>query len=624
MEYKRIADRTRWVTLAIASVVIACLAWGISGALAASQSPSPAASASGKLTLRLAWDRYPDTFNPFTMYDASAYEIVALNYDLLVGFDPKTLGHPQGLDKATGLAYEWTQAPDQLSWTFKLRQNVKWQDGQPFTAKDVVFTYEYCLKNQMGLYIDYLNFVKDVVAVDDNTVRFDLTQPKANILGMWVPILPEHIWSKIPPATAEGNYSPKPPLIGTGAFQTVAWHDQDFVKMKANLNYWRGRPTVDELLWITYQNTSSMTEDLIAGKLQYAYDIPEADFPRVANTPGLKAWAPVTIGFDELCMNCYNSPDSQGNPVLRDVKFRQALNWAVDKNAITTVAYGGFGEPADTIINKGFYHDPDWHWTPPAAETYGFDLNKAKALLDAAGYKDTNGDGIREDHQGKPIKLRLWGRSSSQTSDRSGRKIAGWFKQIGLQIDYSLMTNNQITKYVNLTTNSQGRYAPDYDMFLWGWGGDVDPNFILSVFLTKAIGVNNWSDSCFSNKEYDQDFIKQQGQTDPLQRKATIDRMQQILYEESPYIVLAYPKDSSGYETTWGPWIEAPEGKGPVAYNTYPDSYLALHPLSGATGTAKSNTTVLIIVVIVVAALVVLGVIVWLIVRRGQRREEVG
>jgi peptide/nickel transport system substrate-binding protein len=265
-----------------------------------------------------------------------------------------------------------------------------------------------------------------------------------------------------------------------------------------------------------------------------------------------------------------------------------------------------------------------WHWTPPANEAYGFDLEKAKALLDAAGYKDSNNDGIREDHQGKPIKLRLWGRTDSQSSDLAGRKIAGWFKQIGLQIDYSLMTNQQITKFVNQTTNSQGRYAPDYDMFIWGWGGDVDPNFILSVFLTKAIGLNNWSDSCFSNKEFDKLFIKQQGQTDPAQRKLSIDRMQQILYEESPYIVLVYPKDSTGYQTAWGPWVSAPDGKGPVAYNTYPDSYISLHPLSGtAAGAAKSNTTVLIIV-IVAAALIVLGVVVVLVVRRGKRREEVG
>jgi peptide/nickel transport system substrate-binding protein len=624
VEHKRITERTRWLALAVAGIVIACLVWGISGALAASQSPVPGASASGKLTLKMGWDRYPDTFNPFTMYEAPAYEVIALNYDLLVGFDAKTLEHPQGLDQATGLAYEWTQAPDQLSWTFKLRQNVKWQDGQPFTAKDVVFTYEYCLKNSMGLYIDYLNFVKGVVAVDDYTVRFDLTQPKANILGMWVPIIPEHIWSKIPGDVAQGNYSPKPPLVGTGAFQTVAWKDQDFVKMAANKDYWRGAPAVDELLWVTYQNTSSMTEDLIAGKLQYAYDIPPADFSRVGNTPGLKAWAPVTIGFDELAINSYNNADSQGNPVLRDIKFRQALNWAVDKNAIATVAYGGFGEPADTVINKGFFSNPDWHWTPPANEAYGFDLEKAKALLDAAGYKDSNNDGIREDHQGKPIKLRLWGRTDSQSSDLAGRKIAGWFKQIGLQIDYSLMTNQQITKFVNQTTNSQGRYAPDYDMFIWGWGGDVDPNFILSVFLTKAIGLNNWSDSCFSNKEFDKLFIKQQGQTDPAQRKLSIDRMQQILYEESPYIVLVYPKDSTGYQTAWGPWVSAPDGKGPVAYNTYPDSYISLHPLSGtAAGAAKSNTTVLIIV-IVAAALIVLGVVVVLVVRRGKRREEVG
>ena len=117
---------------------------------------------------------------------------------------------------------------------------------------------------------------------------------------------------------------------------------------------------------------------------------------------------------------------SRGNPVLKDPKFRQALNWAVDRDKICAIVYGGHARPATTVITADYYTDPDWHWEPPADVKYSFDLEKAKQLLDAAGYKDTDGDGIRED-AGKPIELRLWCRAGSTTYQNVERLVAGWF-----------------------------------------------------------------------------------------------------------------------------------------------------------------------------------------------------
>ena len=87
-------------------------------------------------------------------------------------------------------------------------------------------------------------------------------------------------------------------------------------------------------------------------------------------------------GYDELGFNCYTGGPSLGNPVLKDWKFRQALQWAVDKNKLCAVAYGGMAKPADTIITANYYHNPDWHWTPPADQAYSFNLAKAGADAD--------------------------------------------------------------------------------------------------------------------------------------------------------------------------------------------------------------------------------------------------
>ena len=118
-------------------------------------------------------------------------------------------------------------------WTFHLREGVTWQDGVAFTASDVAFTYNYIIDNEMGAYSSLTTFIDKVVAVDDPTVEISCSKPKANILRTWIPILPEHIWSKVKPAAAGAGYRNKPPIIGTGPFQVTEVKKGDYVRMVA-------------------------------------------------------------------------------------------------------------------------------------------------------------------------------------------------------------------------------------------------------------------------------------------------------------------------------------------------------------------------------------------------------
>ena len=167
---------------------------------------------------------------------------------------------------------------------------------------------------------------------------------------------------------------------------------------------------------------------------------------RCRATPALASEACSQKAFDYLSFNCYTGP-SLGNPVLRDVKFRQALNWAVDKDKLTTLAYQTYADPATSIFEVNFY-DPnlDWHWEPPADVKYTFDLTKAKQALADAGYKDTDGDGILNDPKNgdKDIKLRLWSRTESAQSQVMGKLITGWWKDLGLDIQYSVEDNGTL------------------------------------------------------------------------------------------------------------------------------------------------------------------------------------
>ncbi len=138
--------------------------------------------------------------------------------------------------------------------------------------------------------------------------------------------------------------------------------------MVANKDYWRGAPKVDQIVFSLYTNADTMVADLKSGAIQASWDIPQAEFGPIGSTPDLTAIGGVLNGFNHMGCNCYTGKASLGNPVLKDWRFRQALNWAIDRQKVVSIGYSGHATPATTIIRSGYYKPPlDWHWPPPAA-----------------------------------------------------------------------------------------------------------------------------------------------------------------------------------------------------------------------------------------------------------------
>ena len=628
-------SRPALILSAAAAVVVLALGlvWGLGAAVAAGESPtptlygdsaSPAASpaagapspAAGTVVYKVGWLAEPDNLNPFIGYLWSSFEMWYLAYDPLVGYDYGELKPIKGED-SPGLATDWTTSPDGKTWTFTIRGGVKWQDGQPLTAADVAFTYNYIIDNELSNFTTYTEGIIRAVAVDDTTVRFDCSQPKANMLRIWAPILPAHIWSKISGKDAAGKFANAPPFVGSGPFQCVEWKKNSYVKLVANPDYWRGAPSIDELLFEYYTNADTMVQDLKSGMIDGATGLLDAQYRQLLSEPGIEARTVHVNGFDELGFNCYTGP-SRGNPVLTDAKFRQALNYAIDKDKICTIAYGGHALPATSVITADYYSDPDWHWEPPAEAAYGFDLEVARQKLDEAGYRDTDGDGVR-DYKGKPIELRLASRSESMISQNVGKLLTGWFTDIGLKIKLTTMDDGALTDQMYATKD--GKFNPDYDMFLWGWYSDLDPGSLLGYFTTGQI--DSWSDCAWSNAEYDKLFVEQNRTIDPAARKALIDRMQQILYEESPYIVTAYSNDLEAYNTAdWEGYAASPSKIGNVLFPPYGnagnENFLLITPKTAQT--AASGGSSLGLWVAVIAAAVIVALVVVLLVRRRRPR----
>jgi peptide/nickel transport system substrate-binding protein len=600
--------------LASAALLIAlmtlALAWPAAGHASTSASPSPSGT-----TLRVGWLVEPENLNPYIGLLGQDYEIYRLNYDYLVGYDAKSLS-PE-----PAIATSWSLSPDQKTWTFKIRQGVKWQDGQPLTADDVAFSYNYIIENQITTYTTYTDGIVRAVATSPDTVKIICSRPKANLLAPNVPIVPEHIWSKISGKSATTSYPNKPPVVGSGPFQVVEWKRGSYLKLQANKDYWGGAPKVDSVVFQTYTNADTMLADLKGGTLDAATGLPLAQVKQVRATAGTTVLKGTYWRFNELGMNCYDSPDSLGNPVLLDQKFRHALNWAVDRDKIVSIAFFGQATTGSTLLPPY----STYHWEAPAGEQYTYDPAKAKAELAAAGYKDTDGDGYVETKAGKPLDLRLYVTTDSTENQSAAKLIAGELKDVGVRVTLSVMDSGALLDAQYNYVNGGKTYAPDYDMFIWYWTQDPDPSIMLSV-LTKG-QIEGWSDTCWWTPEYDRLYTKQDSQLDTGARVATAQQLQQIAYEATPYVVFAYPFEIEAYRgDRWEGVVPSPSDvkgyDGSAFYNYFNvDTYRFIHPRTATTSSSSGSTT-WIVVVVVVAVLVVAGALVLVLRRRSHSVEE--
>ena len=259
-----------------------------------------------------------------------------------------------------------------------------------------------------------------------------------------------------------------------------------------------------------------MVQDLKIGRASSgAWGMPEAQFKQLADRPArLHHSAGLQKGFDDLGFNCYTGP-SLRQPGAAGLAVPPGA--ATGRSTSSKLVEHRLRRPAPRRRPRS--SDPDYYDPTPTgtgrrrpARPTRFDLAKASQMLTAAGYPLKNG--VRLNKQGKPIVLRLCARSEPPAEPAAGKLIAGWFAQLGLKIKLSVHRRRRAhDRHLQLRAST---FKPDYDMFLWDWGGGPDPNFILSVFTTAQI--NNWSDCAWSEPAYDRLFLEQQTTIDPTKR----------------------------------------------------------------------------------------------------------
>jgi peptide/nickel transport system substrate-binding protein len=603
-----------WAGILAAAVLALGIAGLVSPGTAAAGEASPTPSSQDKVVLRVGWMGDIDNLNPLIGWSNNVYEIYAQEYLLMVGRDWDTY-KPDG----SGIAKSWEVSPDGLVWTFMMNEGMTWHDGEPITAEDAVFTYNFIIENEIAAYASFVGGIDHTEVVDDLTYKVVCKTPVANMTMLWIPCLPEHIWGKMTAKEASQTFQNPAPCIGSGPYQVVEWKKERYLRMEAYDDFYLGKPTVDELIFVVYQNGDTMVQDLKSGSIDAAYLFPPAQYQPLKDTEGIEAIEFSWFNWDYIGFNCYEG-ESKGNPVLRDKDFRAALEYAIDRDKLVELAYGGHAWPGYTFLPPDNWTDPDYAWAPPEGEARDFDPEQAKAKLEEAGYKDTDGDGVRES-KGKPIEIRLWAPAESPESQRAGKLISGWWEAVG--VDVVLSVQDEGVYFDNIWAYDGDTFAPDFDAYLWNWDGYADPGQSLTCYTTAQI--EGWNEYAWSNEEYDRLDALQSAEMDPDKRADYIKQMQAVMYEDCPGITTVFPLKLEAYRTDkWDGWSRCNNGNGGAFLGaSMPQPYARLTPkVAEETQSSSSATTVTIIVV--VAAVVVVLILVFVVLRRrgGHALEE--
>ncbi len=543
------------------------------------------------------------------------------------GFDVWNMQYATLTDKAAsdfhtipGLAESWKPSNGGKTYTYTLREGLEWSDGTPLTAEDIAYTINRAKKEQ------WLNYVPTVsnltaTAIDDRTVELASSVPDPKLPTMDMYILPKHVIEKLD-ANAMEKWNGVTD-VGSGPFTLSEAKRGQFWTLDANPSYWGGRPKVDQVVFRLFTNPDAMVAALESGEIDAAAeDVPVESFPKLQNRDDIMAIQGEQGTFSEIGVNG-GRPESQrvegignGNAALSDLSVRQAIAHAIDKPTLLDRVSNGIGKVGVAISSSA---NPEWTPQIPESEQFAFDLDKAKQLLEQAGYKDTNGDGIREGKDGKPIVLSYYIRGESQTSPGNAEFIRGWLKEVGIGTELKTVSSSRLTEVIG---------KGDYDLFQWGWTPYVDPDPMVSYFQCNQLSkdpdnpTDYYNDANWCSSQYDADYKAQNIELDHAKRVEIVHRMVTEFYKSASYNVLTYDPDLQAYRTDrFTGWTRQPADVGPVLFSNTSPTYAALVPIASSGGGGGGLGTGAIIALVVVGGLAV-ALIAFLMSRRRSADER--
>lgn len=412
-------------------------------------------------------------------------------------------------------------APNGRVITFRLRDDIAWSDGQPITSADFVFTYQMAIAPDNTVITRYpYDQVQEVQAPDARTVVVTFYEPFAPWLGtLWQGLLPAHI---LQPAyeragtidNAEWN---RRPTVGCGPFVFREWTTGSMARFGANERYWLGRPALDEIVIRFVSDSASQVAALRSGTADLGTAIAYADAP-VLQEAGLTLFATYS-GYNEGLF-FYLAPP-KGHPALQDARVRQAIALGFDRATFCEQHFHSLTQPAATGWDNTV-------WVDPTLKPWPYDPDRAQGLLDAAGWTDTDGDGVR-DKDGIALVLN-YGTTASELRHAVQVQFQEQLAAIGVQINLQSYPDDLFfadfanggpvaTGQLDLFEYSNAPRFPDPDTAEW---------LCAEIPSAENVGGRNWAALC--DPTLDALFKAQSSQMDPLKRQATFQEITRLIH----------------------------------------------------------------------------------------------
>lgn len=465
------------------------------------------------------------SFHPYTTTDTASSSYYGSVYaGGLLRLDENTLEY------IPNMAESYTISEDGLTFTFKLREDIYWSDGEPLTAHDFKWTYDQVKNPDNGYpYLSQLDFITSYEALDDYTLEIKIEEVYAPALGQMSGLiipLPKHVWENLPWDDPERNPEINKPSVVSGPYKLAEWTRDQRAIFEANDMYWyHGRPNIERQLVEIVPDTDISYQKMRSGECDTGVITPEKlDEARQLDNVTVYEWWPAAATWTYIGLNM------REGFVTSDINVRHGLAYAIDKDLLTEEIMLGQARRLCSVF-------PETSWVyEPDVPCYDYNETQAIAEFAKAGYTF---DGTRMvDENGNQLSLKLiYGPNTNKVRELIAVTTQDYLSRIGIDVQVQALEWSAFLDAIHAE-------EPDWDMFIGGWRATIEPHIMYTIWAESSIPDLN--SVAYINKEVEQLFKEGGATYDTEVRKEKYGRVQQIIAEEAPYIFLYYQKAWSG------------------------------------------------------------------------------
>jgi peptide/nickel transport system substrate-binding protein len=490
-------------------------------------------STGGTLTISTGGD--PDVLIPSLVSVVQAAQMTDMIYDRLADIgDSLNIVNDAGFKPH--LADRWSWAPDSLSIAFHINPRAKWHDGPRVTSSDVRFTFQSTMDSTLGTPVAALLANIDSVTTPDSataTFWFHRHIPQEFYDATYqMPIMPEHIWKGIAPSAWRASDAAKHP-IGSGRFKFVRWIPRASVELVADTGNYYSAPKLSRVVWSIATDFNTAVTRFLTGETDFFEALRPENIPEVAKHAELATKSYHGLNYQFAQFNLRDPANhARPHPLFGDRELRRALTMAVDRVSIVRSAYDSLALPSIGPTLRAY------PTTDPNLAQIPFDLPRAKALLDSLGWRDANGDGVRE-KKGRPLEFTLGVPGTSKVRVRMAVLMQEQLRQAGVKVN---------VEQLDFPVLSERERKRNFDVVLNAWNTQPSPGAVRGSWGTagsRASSGNNYGS--YESPIFDAYVDSALASFDPATRKALFTKAYNTIIQDAPAIWLAETVPTVGY-----------------------------------------------------------------------------